>query len=79
MDEFGNMLLKDLSIDNPLTDKHGPNQMSRLRPLLTIRDEDTISQKVIPLFVKLLAFTIVSKLTGKDCLDVLVVSSEYGS
>lgn len=42
-DKMLNMFLKDLRIHNAIPREHGPEELSRARPHLAIRDKDTIT------------------------------------
>lgn len=70
------MSLEDLSIDNAILVKHGPEELARRKPQLSIGSKDTISQKLSPLLMKRLAFTKVVELTSQDSLDVFWINSD---
>ena len=67
------MFLKDLRINNPIPGEHRPDKLSRARPHIPIRDEDTIAQELSPLLMKRLALAKVSELEGQHGFDVLRV------
>lgn len=67
------MFLEDLRINNPIPGEHGPDKLSRARPHIPIRDEDTIPQELSPLLVKRLSFAKVPELEGQHGFNVLRV------
>lgn len=53
--------------------------MSRARPHLAVGHKDTIAQKLLPVAMKRLAFSIVGKLAREDGFDVLRLCCENDS
>ena len=68
--EMLDVFLEDLGIDDAIPGEHGPDELSRARPLFAICDEDAVSQELFPLLMKRLAFSKVRKLAGQHGLDV---------
>ena len=64
------VFLENLSVDDAIPGEHGPDELSRARPLLAIRDEDAVSQELFPFLMERLALAKVRKLAGQQGLDV---------
>lgn len=75
-DEFLHMLLEDLGVDDPFAHEHRADQLAGLRPQLTVRGEDTVTQELFPLAVESLALAVVGELASEQCFDVLRVHGE---
>lgn len=68
-----NMLLKDPRINNPIPREHRPDKLSRARPHVPVRNEDTIPQELSPLLMERLALAKVPELESQHSLNVLRV------
>lgn len=68
--EMLDVFLEDLGIDDAIPGEHGPDELSRARPLLSIRGEDAVPQELFPFLMERLALAKVRKLAGQHGLDV---------
>lgn len=62
--EMLDVFLEDLRVHDAIPGEHGPDELSRARPLLAIRDEDAVSQELFPLLMERFALAKVRKLAG---------------
>lgn len=70
------VLLENSQITDPVLDELGSDQRPTVVPLLPVRREDTVPEKVLPIFMKRLAFAIVLELSSQDGFDVLRLGGE---
>lgn len=70
------MLLENRQVTDPIPDKLRPDQRPTGMPLLPIRREDAVSQKILPILMKRPALAIVLELRRQDGLDVLRLGGE---
>ncbi len=55
-DQFADMSLNQGEIRHLLPDKHGPDKLARIVPLLPVGGEDAVTEKVFPLRMELIAY-----------------------
>ena len=70
------MLLENRQITDPVPDKLRPDQRPAGMPLLPIRREDAVAQKVLPILMERPTLAIVLELRRQDGLDVLRLGGE---
>jgi hypothetical protein len=56
------MLLEDVDVTQTVFDELRANQLSRIVPFVAIGCKDTVAQKVMPIFIEVLALSIVLEL-----------------
>ena len=70
------MFLENAQITNTVLNKLRSDQLSRIMPLIQIRREDRVSQKVFPVSMKGLALAIICELGCEDSFDILRIGGE---
>lgn len=67
--------LEYVQVTNPIPDKHRPNKVTAIRPLLPIRRKDAVSQERAPKVMEALALAIVGKIPGQHGFDMIRLAS----
>lgn len=70
------MLLENRQIADPVLDELRSDQGPTGMPLLPVRGEDAVAEKVLPVFMERLAFAIVLELSRQDGFDVFRLGGE---
>lgn len=78
-DEFLDMLLEDLRVDDAVPHEHGTDELAGARPEFSVRGKDAVAQEFLPLAVERLTLAVVGELPGQQGLDILGVHGHDGA
>ena len=73
------MPFEDIQVADSGFDELWPDQVSAPFPFFSISCKDRVTQKVFPILMKSITLSVILKLSGEDCLDVLRISRENES